>query len=177
MSGDANLAVNVADLSTKAEKLAEALLTVDQNARELIRLQLEMDDKMSKNDVALEVSRLKEQSRLDRLRVKSIAFSASVLAAAIVGASVFGLLAYTQSRDAANTRYATVTMDICEERTKQNDALRTFFAERLFQVQNDPDITEKYRKAQVESFQDLVDRFERVDCSVLKPQASNALAG
>ena len=155
-----DLSTNMADLSSKASVLNET-------AQLMVSLQRDLETKVSKDQVDMEVTKLRDQSRLDRLRVKSFAFSAVVIAVAVLAAAAFGMVAYTKARDAADHEYAQVAMAACKDRGRQADALRTYFVNREVEVKANPTINKEYQKAWLITIENTLKHFAPVDCTKL----------
>jgi hypothetical protein len=169
--GDA-LMESVTRLGLTAESLTAALAQVDKNQSVLMGVRRDIQaikdsDSPSRTEAEAESARLNAQSRLDRLRVKTIAFSASVVALAVIGTAGIGLVVYTKVRDQANIKTATLAVQVCQERGHQADAMRTFIKIWETNVMANPGTSAQYKAQMAPAYKAMLDGYAPVDCTIM----------
>lgn len=167
-----DLAAAIEHLGANATSLAKALLDVDQNQKDLIRLrrriQTVADTTATTDEVDAKTKLLRDQHRSEMTRMKGLFFSACVIAIGLLGATIFIGLAYAKANEESQQTYTNVNAAVCDQRSQQANVIQDFIQVQIDRVKSSTVLNAEQKQQATESYQQLLRAFPDVDCGRLR---------
>ena len=159
-------------LGANATSLAKALLDVEQNQKDLIRLRRRVqniaDTTATTDEVEKKTEELRLRHRVEMTRMRGVIFSACVIAIGLLGATIFLGLAYAKSNAETQRTYNRINAQVCDQRSQQADVIQDFINVQIERVEASRTLTSEQKQSATESYKQLLRAFPDVDCGRLR---------
>ena len=167
----AEMAARIERFGVSAEQLAKALRMVEQSQRELILLKRRVstaeEQKADKKTVTMQVSQVETQTKKDVRRVRSWAYSATIVALGLFGATVFAFSMYAKEKNDATASYANEVRKVCQQRDQQSQIMGRYLSSQLKEIENNPKYTDAQKAKAREQAAILKKAFPVIQCDKL----------